>query len=426
MTTVMPAWASPRPTRGGKLALRVPFTLRSFDPHALDDLGAMLFGDALFESLYRLGSKADTFEPVLAESLPISKDGVITVPLRKGLMSGRGRALTGRHFVDSLTRARRGAGRFVLHGIPNPKVSARGLEFSFRDEARLLMALASPLAAWVGPSFTASAPDGTGAFVADGGDVWSLRRNLRAASGVPLLEALRIRRATSISDSLRAFEAGADQLGWHGLGLHDTRPGARGFDAGSVGALTLLVGREAGALDVPGVAQRLCDGLAPQRFAHLNIGPAWTLAGSSGWTGAPAQILVTDDSAYLRELAETVAVSLSRPGHEVSARPVSATELRERTRSRSFALALAIYRPLWPTALGTYAALLAASDPEHAPASLARPPRVQNVRSMTRSLRVGLLGELRFQGGVVGDLQIPASRQGGVEWGNVHYSRKKK
>ena len=421
------ALASPRPPRGGKVALRVPFSLRAFDPHALDDLGSMLFGGALFEGLYRLApglkaGDAPSLEPVLAESAPVLRDSTLTVPLRKGLVSGRGRALQPRHFVESIERARRGAGRFVLSGIPRPKPTATGLEFAFKDGERLGLALASPLLVFSGPTYSATAPDGTGPFVADGtDDAWTLRRNLRAASGVPLLESIRIRRATSISDSLRAFEAGDDQLGFHGLGLHDPRPGARAFDAGPVGALGLAVGREAGTLDVPGVAQQLCDGLSPQRFAHLNLGPAWSPASSAGWTGAPATLLVADDSPYLREVAETVAASLSRPGHEVTARPVAATELRERIRSRAHTLALSAYRPLWPTPLGIYGALLAASDPDHAASTLARPPKVQNVRALTRSLRIGLLGEIRWQGGAVGELQV-----GDLSWGNMYYARKKK
>lgn len=427
LAVVSRAYASPRPLRGGTLALRVPFAWRSFDPHALDDVGAMWFGGALFESLYRMGPGGSGFEPVLAEALPTVRAGIVTVPLRKGLVSGRGRALTPRHLSDSIERARRGAGRFVLHGIPSAKLGAQSLEFAFRDVERLTLALSSPLVAFAGPAFVPTVPDGTGAFVADGREeLWSLRRNLRAASGVPLLDSLQVRRAASLSDSLRAFEAGDDQLGFHGLGLHDTRPGARGFDAGAAGILALAVGKDAGALDVPGVAQQLCDGLSPQRFAHLNLGPAWTMGSAAGWTGAPAQLLVVDDSPYLREVAETVAVALSRSGHEITARPTPAAELRDRVRTRSHALALAAYRPLWPTPLGSYGALLAASDPDHAAASLARPPKVQSVRSLARSLRMGLLGELRFQGGVVGDLQLPSAEQGGVDWGNVHYARKKK
>lgn len=426
----IPVAASPRPARGGKLALRVPFPLKAFDPHALDDLGSMWFGSALFEGLYRLApgakpSDAPSLEPVLAESLPVQREGTITVSLRGGLSSGRGRALTPRHFVDSIERARRGAGRFVLAGIPRPKPTASGLEFASKDLERLGLALASPLLTFTGPSFAPSAPDGTGAFVADalhaGDDAWTLRRNVRAASGVALLDSVQIRRATSLSDSLRAFEAGEDQIGFHGLGLHDTRPGARSFDAGAVGVVALHVGREAGSLDVPGVAQQLCDGLTPQRLAHLNLGAPWSVSANNGWTGAPTSLLVLDDSPYLRELAETVAASLSRPGHEVSARPTPSSELRERLRTRAFSLALGAYRPLWPTPLGVYGALLAASDPEHAPTSLSKPPKVQNVRSMTRSLRVGLLGELRWQGGAVGDLQVSD-----LTWGNMHYARKKK
>lgn len=424
------ALASSRPARGGKLALRVPFALRSFDPHALDDIGAMLFGAALFESLYRLvpaarSGEAPSFEPVLAETLPKLNDATISVPLRRGLISGRGRAIQPRHLVDSIERARRGAGRFVLSGIPRPKPTASGLEFAFKDVERLTLALASPLLAFAGPSFSAGAPDGTGPFVADGNrggdDSWTLRRNLRAASGVALLDSIQLRRASSLSDSLRAFEAGDDQIGFHGLGLHDPRPGARGFDAGAVGVIALAVGREAGAMDVPGVAQQLCDGLSPQRFAHLNLGSPWSTASSNGWTGAPSQLLVVDDSPYLREVAETVAASLSRPGHEVTARPVPASDLRERMRSRAYSLSLSAYRPLWPSALGVYGALLGASDPDRAAASLARPPKVQNVRTLTRSLRVGLLGELRWQGGAVGELQVAD-----LSWGNMHYARRKK
>lgn len=430
------ASASARPQRGGKLAMRVPFAIRAFDPHWLGDVGSMLMSPALFETLYR--TTPEGFEPVLAEGMPTTHAKGLHVPLRQGLLTARGRRLDAGHVLTSLERARRSSGRFVLHGIPTPTLtmsetsyegvreSKSGLVFAIKDEARLLSALASPLTAIVGPSFTPTAPDGTGPFLAErsGDDTWTLRRNIRAAAGPSLLDTVQVRRAATLSDSLRAFETGEDQIAWHGLGLHDARPGARAFDAGAAGVLALAVGRDATARDVPGVAQQLCDALPPQRLAHLNLG-SWSNIGAPAWTGPAGQLLVEADSAYLREVAETVAALVSNPGHEITVRALPANELADRLRTRAFLLALTVVRPLWPTPLGSYGALLSLSDPEHAASSLTRPPKVQNARTMTRSLRVGMLGEVRWRGGVAAEVQLPLT-PGGLDLGAASFTRRRK
>src|SRR6185312_9069327 len=136
------------------------------------------------------------------------------------------------------------------------------------------------------------------------------------------------------ADSLRSFEAGTDDVGWLGSGLHEPRAGARPFDAGAVGWVLLRTGRDAGSWDTPGVAQRLADGISPSLLAHLAPGPAWTVEPDQGWGGPPCELLVRDDSPYLAEVARAVAAALTRASHEVTVRQVPAATFRQRRASR--------------------------------------------------------------------------------------------
>ncbi|MEO8878596.1 MAG: hypothetical protein ABI461_23605, partial [Polyangiaceae bacterium] len=283
------------------------------------------------------------------------------------------------------------------------------------------------LAAIVPLAFDPTKPDGTGPFRADRKEsTLVLTRNVRAALGPALLDEVRISVAADLADSLRAFESGADDLGWLGSGLHEPRAGAKSFDAGAIGWALLVVGHDGGNWDAPGIAQRVADGIAPSRLSYLVTGAPWAQTAEQGWSGAPIDLLAPDDSPWLVELARAVAATISRPGHEVAVRPISAGDFASRRRSRNFALAVDVARSLAP---GAFAAMvsLATSDPSSSAAELVRhPPKIPEVsaRALTRTLRLGVLGEVRVQGGRVPDLSLPAGRSG-IDWGMATRSKKR-
>jgi peptide/nickel transport system substrate-binding protein len=252
-----------------------------------------------------------------------------------------------------------------------------------------------------------------------------LSRNARAAQGPSFLDAITVRGASDLADSLRSFEAGTDDLGWLGLGLHEPRAGARAFDGGLVAYALLRTGRDAGVWDMPGTAQRLADGIAPSLLAHLAPGPPWNVQPDQGWGGAPCEILVRDDSPWLAELARAVAASFSKPSHEVTVRSVPAQTIRERRTSRSYALAIDAVRPFGPGLLGTLAALATSDNPELAMDAVRHPPHIADLpaRTIARTMRVGVLAEIRVQGGRVADLALPPS-SAGVDWGSATRGRR--
>ena len=118
--------------------------------------------------------------------------------------------------------------------------------------------------------------------------------------------------------------------------------------------------------------------------------------GDYGWGGASADLLVRDDAPHLVEIARALAALLSRPGHEVRARPEAWAPLRRRRRSHRFELMLDFVRPIGPPGPATLSALLTAAD-----AALARhPPRlgVFDARRIARTLAMGVVGELADRG----------------------------
>jgi peptide/nickel transport system substrate-binding protein len=84
-----------------------------------------------------------------------------------------------------------------------------------------------------------------------------------------------------------------------------------------------------------------------------------------------------------------------------------------------------IARPAGPGGLGTLLGLATADDKVSA-ASLARhPPRGDiQPRAATRTMRIGVVGEVRLQGGRAQDVVLPPSTWGrGVDWGGAYRSR---
>jgi peptide/nickel transport system substrate-binding protein len=405
---------------GGKASLHVPWPLAQVDPHAIDDATAAILGGALFETLYA-ADEAGTVTPQLAEAEPQPEGQSLRVTLRPGVRTASGRAIDAKDVAFSIARARAAGAKAWLTEVPVPKQDgSHALVFAGKDSAKLTRSLASPLVAIVPRTFVPERPDGTGPFRAQRqGDGLALRRNPFAASGPSFLEEVDVHAAQDLAASLSAFESGADDIGWLGSGLHEPRPGSQAFDGGMVAWAVLRTGHDAAGWDAPGVAQRLAAGIAPGRLSYLFLGPAWHQEADDGWGGAPCDLVVRDDAVWLLELARAVAASLSRPSHEVVAKAVPAAELAQRRASRAYVLALDVVRPLAPTPLGALASLSTADNPAAAADAVRFPPLGldPSPRALTRTLRVGVVGEVRVQGGRAPALNLAVAPGGGFDFG---------
>jgi peptide/nickel transport system substrate-binding protein len=410
---------------GGRIALHVPWPLGSLDPHRIDDAAAAFFGDALFDTLYAR-DEAGGFVPSLAESDPEPNGGTLRVTLRKGVRFAAGSALDARAAAASLSRARTHDAAAWLADVPVPRIEPDALVFAMSDSGKLVRALASPLVAVVPPRFTPERPDGTGPFHAqpEVGELL-LVRNTLAASGPAFLDGIEARHSTDLVTSLRAFESGADDMGWLGSFLHEPRQGVRSFDAGVVAWAILRTGREAAGLDAPGTAQALADGVPHAALASLVVGPPWDQS-TARWTGAPSDLFVREDAAWLVDVARTVAVALATPGHEITPRLVPGAEIVQRRTTRAYALMVDVARPAGPTAIGTLIGLATADDPTIAMGLARHPPRGEiSPRTATRTMRIGVVGEIRMEGGRAADVVVPSSNWGhGIDWGRAFRARR--
>ena len=197
------------------------------------------------------------------------------------------------------------------------------------------------------------------------------------------------------------------------------------FDAGAVALAVLRTGHDAGTWDAPGVAQSLADGIAPSRLSHLGVGAAWASDGNAKWGGVATAILARDDSPWLIELARAVAGALTTTQAEVTIKPVSSSEIDQRRASRGFALMVDAVVPFAHDTAGEFVALASSEDTHRAADIARRPPRGEvSTRVLARSLRVGVLGDVRASGGRVPDLRIDVSpRNAGIDWGNATRAR---
>jgi peptide/nickel transport system substrate-binding protein len=399
--------------------MHVPWPIGGVDPHRIDDGAAAIFAGALFDTLYTRDD-SDALVPALAESDPVAHAAGLRVALRKKARFASGRAVDPRAVVASLARARSLGAAGWLADVPAPRVDGEdAITFAMRDAARLSQALASPLTAIVSPRFQPERPDGTGPFRADRrGDALVLVRNPSAACGPAFLDEIVVRSADR-ETSLREFEGGADDIGWLGTGRYEPRRGSVAFDSGTVAFAILRAGRDAGAREAPGEAQALANALPNSALRPVGVGPPWEESGSPDWDGPPCDLLVRDDAPWLIDLAKLVAPLLSAKS-KVTAAPIPAADFSQRRAARAFAFALDVARPVSRTPLGTLLGLATADDPLAA-ASLARhPPRGGDFspRTVTRTMRIGVVAEVRVQGGRVPDLYLPASSAGfGADFG---------
>jgi peptide/nickel transport system substrate-binding protein len=419
--------AAGRAPYGGRVTFHVPWPLSSIDPHRVDDAAAAIFGEALFEPLYGPVEGA-AIAPILAEDDPQPDGATLRVPLRAGLRFASGIPLDARVAAASLARARSRDASSWLVEVPVPRVDGNSLVFAMRDAHKLVSALAAPIVSIVPPRFSPERPDGTGPLRADvqPGAIL-LARNTLAAQGPSLLDTIEARHAPDLVTSLRAFESGADDIGWLGSFLHEPRSGAKSFDGGFVAWAVLRTGRDAGALDTPGAAQALADGVPHAALASLVVGPPWaaTQAAPATWTGPPCDLLVREDAPWLFELGRSLAVALSSTGHEITTRALPLADVAARRSARSFALMLDVARPAGPGSLGALIGLATADDPGTAAALARHPPRGDMPpRVAARTMRLGVVAEIRLQGGRAPDVFLPPSAWGrGIDWGSVARKR---
>jgi peptide/nickel transport system substrate-binding protein len=410
---------------GGRLVLHAPWPLTALDPHRLDDPGAAFFGESLFDTMYAR-DESGALVPSLAEGDPEVDGATLRVTVRGGVRFAGGAAFDARTAAASIARSRSHDGAAWLAEIPAPRVDKNTLVFPVRDARKLVRGLASPLVAMVPPRFAPERPDGTGALRAEmQAGALLLTRNTLAANGPAFLDAIEVRRASDLVTSLRAFESGTDDIGWLGSFLHEPRQGARGFDAGVLAWAILRTGRDAGSLDTPGTAQALADGVPHAALAALVVGAPWEQSQAT-WTGPPSDLLVRDDAPWMVEVARAVAVALSSPGHEVRCILVAAADLAQRRALRAFTLMLDMTRAAGPGALGSLLGLATADDPAAASALARHPPRGDvPPRSATRTMRLGVVGEARLQGGRAPDVVLPPSPWGrGIDWGSAFRMRR--
>jgi peptide/nickel transport system substrate-binding protein len=400
------------------LVLSVPYALRELDPHALDDPASALFASAFADPLYALDAAGRPY-PTLAAALPEPSTRGAVVRLRPGLVSAQGKPIDARDVAFSLDRARKAGAAGVLAPFRAPRVGSDRVSLEFEgvraDDPALPSALASPLTAIVPRGFSRLAPDGTGAFVATvQRDGLKLSRNRRAARGAAFLDRVEASSVPDLAEALRAFEAGVADVGWLGAGLHRARPGSKAFVGPTYGQLILRSGTEAGAWGSAGLAQQLADGARPEQLGHLGVVPEPGSPAGIAWGGGAVELLVSAESAQLRQIAQALAAALSRPGNPVRDQPVARAEFELRRSERRFALMLDFVRPLGLPGEATLLALLTAENP----ALARRPPRLagQSVRDLARTLSLGVLGRLRLVGATVPDVRALDQWQLGAVW----------
>lgn len=410
------AHALGRTPLGGRVAFRVPWSLASIDPHDLRDPAAALFAHAVFDPVFAVDASGVPY-PTLASSLPQHEGAGTVVRLREGLRTARGKALDARDLLFSIERARARGGAALWAELPRPAAHPRerlAIVAGAADPIKLARALASPLFALVPRGYSATSPDGTGAFRADlrGGKL-ALSRNANAARGASFLEAVDVDSAPDLRTSLRQFEAERDDVGWLGTGLFGGRKGAVKFDCGALAWVVLVTGSEAGSAGGAGAAQRIASALPAERLAHLGLGALPKASGSPLWTGPKTELVVDETAAHLVEIASTVAPILSSPGHEVTVSAVPRADAAKR-RGKA-ALMLDVVRPLGPGALGTLLALASAHDPARAADLARKPPKSpsSSARVLAASLEVGVIGEVRASGGVIPEVTLAKSAVSG-------------
>ncbi len=411
-----------RTPHGGRVSFHLPWSTRSIDPHDLRDAGAALFATAISDPLYSM-DPSGIVSPALAEALPIKESRGTVVRLRQGLVTARKKNLDAKDVVFSIERARSRGAAAVFVEVPTPtavKNEPMTVVFGSMDPHKLARILTMPVAAILPRHFDPSAPDGTGPFRADCSDKQLvLTRNALAARGPAFLEKIEMTRAQDLATSLRQFEAERADVGWLGLGLHNDRQGAVRFDLGRAAWIVLWIDPRIGSFGAPGMAQRVLDSIAPERLAHLGLGPLPRATGTITWGGPPMELWVDESSAYMLEVAKTLATILSQPSREITVVPLLRQEIVKRRGKGPVGLSLELVRPVTQGVQGAWASLIAADDPVRAKELALRTPKFlphTPVRALTQNMQLGVLGEMRVMGGISPDIHLVQNVEG-WDWG---------
>ena len=393
------ATALGRPPHGGKLALKIPWPLRSLDPHAIEDPVGALFGPAVADPLFALDHRGRPY-PSLAAGLPEQTPRGARVQLRPYLRTAKGRPLDARDLLYSWKRARANAAAGLLTAFEEPfhdRSDGLAMIVPGADPTSVATALANPATALLPRGYRSQQPDATGSFVArfERGSL-ILERNPSAARGASYLWTIEVEPAQDLADALRAFEAGEVDVGWLGSGLHRPRPNAVQFSGPSFGWAVLRTGKQAKSWGAPGVAQRLLDGIPAARLTHLGLHGMRESGGSPRWGGARADLLFAEDAPHLAEIARALAALMTAPGHEVVATARPSGQITSLRSNGQFTLMVDFVRRIGPSYHEAMLSLLTAAKPELA----GRPPQrvTADVRQLGQILPVGVIGELTING----------------------------
>jgi peptide/nickel transport system substrate-binding protein len=398
--------------------MRLPLYFGGLDPHSADDPLSALFASAIADPLFAIDAGGRPY-PALASKLPERVTGGVRVSLRPELVSARGKAIAARDLVFSFKRAQALGGAAVLGAYRAPTIDAQDpLSVLFADGTPELLAraLAHPLTALVPRSFSSLAPDGTGAFLASPGTgTLTLTRNERAARAASYLDRIELSRAVDLADALRAFEAGQVDVGWLGNGLYRPKAGAVPLEGPVFGWFVLRTGLDAKSWGAPGIAQQLAATLPNAALARFGIRALPNAGAGVRWGGGASSLVVCDDAPQAVELARALEPLLGSPGNEVRATPIARSAWLEARRSRRFSLMLDFVRAASTDATESAQALLAAVDP----ALAKRPPRnLSSLIDATRTLTLGVVGEVRVAGARVPELEGLEAWLLGAVWVN--------
>ena len=382
----------------GTLRLRLPLYFGGLDPHSLDDPLSALCAAAIADPLFALDANGRPY-PTLAGSLPERTPAGARLSLRPELVSARGKRLTAADVVFSLKRAQSLGGAALLGAFRSPTPDGKNplsVIVPDADPDLLARALAHPLTAIVPRGFSPLSPDGTGAFKATlGAGTLTLTRNESAPRAAAFLDRIELSRATDLADALRSFEAGQVDVGWLGNGLYRPKAGAIPLEGPIFGWIVLRTGLDAKTWGAPGIAQQLATALPSAALTRFGVRALPALSAGVRWGGGPSPLLVSDDAPHAIELARALEPLLSSPGNELHATPVPRSTWLEARRSRRFSLLLDFVRVAGTDATQALQVLLAAVDPELAK----RPPRnLASLQDATRTLTLGIVGEVRVSG----------------------------
>lgn len=388
---------------GGTLRLHLPLALSTLDPHDLFSLDAAVLDNALFDSLYALGEGGRPY-PTLAKALPEAVSGGLLVELRSGLTTASGRPLVAQDVEFSLRRAAGAGARLLLEPFGTPRARrSHEVLFPRGDAARLAQTLASPLTAVVPRGFQPARPDGTGPFLqSPGAATWTLRRNPRAARGGAFLEALEVRRSADLASALRAFEANEADVGWLASGLHRARREATTLEGGILGWIVLATGHSLGPWSAPGVAQTVLEAadLRPLAALGLSALPPPANVQAAAWRGPATELLVDAESPQLLAIARALAEVLGGGASRLDVAPLPSAALAARRARGDFGLLVDFVRTTArPSEEASLALLTAASLGLGGGTDRIAPPAAAEAwSSLTRRLRLGVVGELHLRG----------------------------